>query len=65
MSMIPHDTRAAIEQVRIEADRLTLACSEICGAVPIALGVAFTASVGKAIPRDIQRELKRAKGVRQ
>ncbi|MDK2758788.1 MAG: hypothetical protein KYX66_18850 [Blastomonas fulva] len=59
MSMVGKDKLASIERVRIEADRLTLACSEICGAVPIALGVAFGSSVGKAMPRDIQRELKR------
>lgn len=64
MSMVGKDKLASIERVRIEADRLTLACSEICGAVPIALGVAFGSSVGKAMPRDIQREIKRTKGVK-
>lgn len=65
MSMISSDNRAAIERVRIEADRLTLACSEICGAVPIALGVAFSQTVARAIPRDIERELKQTRGSRQ
>lgn len=65
MSMIARENLAAIERVRIEADRLTLACSAICGPVPIALGVAFVSSVGNTMPRDIQRELKRTKGVRQ
>lgn len=63
--MIARDNLAAIERVRIEADRLTLACSEICGPVPIALGVAFASLVPKTLPRDLQRELDRTKGVRQ
>lgn len=65
MSMVSRENLAAIEQVRIEADKLTLACSAICGPVPIALGVAFGSRVAKTMPRDIQRELKRTKGVRQ
>ena len=65
MSMVSRDNLAAIERVRIEADRLTLACSAIVGAVPIALGTAFNVSVGGNMPPDIRRELKRTKGVRQ
>ncbi|KPF76718.1 hypothetical protein IP68_02140 [Blastomonas sp. AAP25] len=60
-----NDHRSAIEQVRIEADKLTLACSAICGPVPIALGAAFSASLSGPLPTAIQRELDRTKGVRQ
>lgn len=61
MSMISRDNLAAIEQVRIEADRLTLACSAICGAVPIALGIAFGSTVTRT-PREMPRELDHTKG---
>lgn len=64
MSMVGRDKLASIERVRIEADRLTLACSAICGAVPIALGIAFGPTVTK-LPRDMQRELDRTKGAMQ
>lgn len=65
MSMIASENRAAIERVRIEADKLTLACSQICGPVPVALGIAFVATLTPPIPREIQRELDRTRGVRQ
>ncbi|MFN3819959.1 hypothetical protein [Blastomonas sp.] len=64
MSMISRDNLAAIERVRIEADRLTLVCSTICGAVPVALAIAFAPTVTQ-LPREIQHELDRTKGVRQ
>lgn len=64
MSTHMGDNLAAIERVRIEADRLTLACSAISGAVPVALGVAMVATISK-VPPDIQRELDRTKGIRQ
>lgn len=64
MSMISRENLAAIEQVRIEADRLTLVCSTICGALPVALGIAF-APTSSQLPREIQHELDRTKGIRQ
>lgn len=59
------DHRSAIEQVRIEADRLALACSAICGPIPVALGVAFLASLAEPLPQNIRREMDRTKGIRQ
>ena len=64
MSIVTRDNLDAIKRVRIEADRLTLACSAVCGAVPIALGVAFASSIEK-LPPEIRRELERSKGVKQ
>lgn len=43
-----------IQQVKIAADRLTLACAHLVGPIPMAIGLANLRQVSDPLPDDIE-----------
>lgn len=44
-----------IQQVKIAADQLTLACAHLVGAIPMAIGLAHLRQVSDPLPDDIDQ----------